>query len=173
MGFDGLIDLSPSKHNLLNCVVYLLIWEGKLQRRCDRNRNRSKRRAINCPYHGCYIDSVSQKYQLYATQAGQLQQRGISRRNALMLVANQSAVPLEREWLEAFWCDRCQQTKWYHVHRCGERTYELSLAPQELWQQVTGVMNPQGNPSVSEFTRRQAKVLGYKSIKDFQIVGQH
>ncbi|NDJ23997.1 hypothetical protein GS682_20590 [Nostoc sp. B(2019)] len=144
-----------------------------MQRRCDRNRKRSKRRAIYCPYHGCYIDSASQKYQLFANQPGQLQQRGISRRNALLLVANQSSVPLEGEWLEAFWCDQCQQTKWYHVHRCGERTYELSLAPGELWQQVTGVINPEGNPSVGEFTRRQARELGYKSIKDFHLLGQH
>ncbi|BAY97589.1 hypothetical protein NIES37_15310 [Tolypothrix tenuis PCC 7101] len=173
MGFDGLIDLSPSKPNLPDFVVYLLIWEVKLQRRCDRNRKRSKRRAIYCPCHGCYLDSVSQKYQLYATQAGQLQQRGISRRNALMLVANQGSVLIDGEWLEAFWCDQCQQTKWYHVYRCGERTYELSLAPRELWQQVTGVNHPEGNPSVGEFTRRQARVLGYKSIKDFHFVGQH
>ncbi|MBW4686033.1 MAG: hypothetical protein KME40_13260 [Komarekiella atlantica HA4396-MV6] len=144
-----------------------------MQRRCDRNRKRSKRRDIYCPYHGCYIDSVSQKYQLFANQPRQLQQRGISRRNALILVANQSSVPLEGEWLEAFWCDECQQTRWYHVHRCDEHTYKLSLAPRELWQQVTGVINPEGNPSVGEFTRRQARVIGYKSIKDFHLLSQH
>ncbi len=75
-----------------------------MHRRCDRNRKRSKRRAINCPIHGCYLNSVSQKYQLYADRAGQLQQRGIPRRNALMLVAHQTAVPLDGEWVEAFWC---------------------------------------------------------------------
>jgi hypothetical protein len=141
-----------------------------LQRRCDRNRKRSKRRAIYCPDHNCYLESTSQKYQLFADQPGQLQQRGMSRRSALMLVASQTTVTIEGEWLEAFWCDYCQQTKWYHVCKSDERTYKVSIAPQELWQQVTGVINPEGNPSVGEFTRRQAKVLTYQNIKDFQFI---
>lgn len=65
-----------------------------MQRRCDRNRKRSKRRAIYCPIHGCYLDSVSQKYPLFADRPGQLQQRGIGRQTALFLVANKTAVPL-------------------------------------------------------------------------------
>ncbi|MBE9049458.1 hypothetical protein IQ243_03380 [Nostocales cyanobacterium LEGE 11386] len=142
-----------------------------MQRRCDRNRKRSKKRAIYCPVHGCYLDSVSQKYQLFADQPGQLQQRGMSRRNALMLVANQTAVPIEGEWLEAFWCEQCQQTKWYHVRKVNERTYEVALAPQELWQQVTGVVDPKGNPTVGEFTRRHSRVLNQHSINDFKFVG--
>ncbi|AFY34238.1 hypothetical protein [Calothrix sp. PCC 7507] len=141
-----------------------------MQKRCDRNRNRSKRRNICCLVHGCYLDSMSQKYPLFADQPGQLQQRGMSRRRALMLVATQTTVPIEGEWLEAFWCDRCQQTKWYHVLKRNECTYALTAAPQELWQQVTGVINPYGNPSVSEFSRRHAKQLGYYSIKDFHFL---
>ncbi|BBD69190.1 hypothetical protein NIES4072_34810 [Nostoc commune NIES-4072] len=144
-----------------------------MQRRCDRNRKRSKRRAIYCPIHGCYIDSVSQKYKMFADKAGQLQQRGMSRRNALMLIANQTAVPIEGEWLEAFWCQECQQTKWYYVRQGGDRTYQISLAPAELWQQVAGVIDPHGNPSVGEFTRRQAKMLTHNSIRYFNCVGQY
>lgn len=113
---------------------------------------------------------MSQKYHLYADQAGQLQQRGMNRRNALLLVANQTAVPIEGEWLEAFWCEQCQQTKWYHVCKTDERAYEIKLAPPDLWQQVTGVIDPQGNPSVGEFTRRHARLLNSCSIKDFQFV---
>jgi hypothetical protein len=86
-----------------------------------------------------------------------------------MLVASRTAVPIQGEWLEAFWCEQCQQTKWYHVHQSGDRTYKLSLAPQELWQQATGVINPQGNPSVGEFTRRNARKLSDRGIKDFQL----
>ncbi|NET72237.1 MAG: hypothetical protein F6K62_15245 [Sphaerospermopsis sp. SIO1G2] len=139
-----------------------------MQRRCDRNRKRSKRRAIYCPVHGCYMDSMSQKYNLFAEQAGQLQKRGIRRREALILVAAKTAVPLEGEWLEAFWCQHCQETKWYHVHK-RESVYELSLAPAELWQQATGVINPHRNPTVSEFTFRQAQVVGGNNTKDFWI----
>jgi len=88
----------------------------------------------------------------------------------MMLLANQTTVPIEGEWLEAFWCDQCQETKWYHVHKCDERSYELSLAPGELWQQVSGVIDANGNPSVGEFTRRQSRLLSYNGIKDFKFV---
>lgn len=138
-----------------------------MQKRCNRNRKRTKRRAIYCPIHGCYLDSTSKKYQLFADQPGQLQQRGMNRKSALMLIANQTAVPIEGEWLEAFWCEQCQQTNWYHVRKTDERTYQLSLAPQQLWQQVTGVIDSAGNPSVGEFTRRQARMVGEQSSKDF------
>ncbi|WP_413199106.1 hypothetical protein [Nostoc piscinale] len=141
-----------------------------MQRRCDRNRKRSKRRGIYCPIHGCYLDSVSQKYQIFADKPGQLQQRGMSRRNALILVANRTAVPLEGEWLEAFWCEHCQQTKWYHVRKRDDHAYEISAAPQELWQQATGVISSHGNPSVSEFTRRSARDITYQTLTDFQVV---
>ncbi len=141
--------------------------EGKLQRRCDRNRKRSKRRAIYCPLHGCYLESVSQKYSLFADRAGQLQQRGMSRQKALILVANQTSVPLSGEWLEAFWCPICQVTKWYHVQRRDAQTYAVTVAPKELWQQAIGVIDPEGNPSVGEFTRKSARMIHCK-MRDFQ-----
>jgi hypothetical protein len=140
----------------------------EVQRRCDRNRKRSKRRAIFCPIHNCYVESVSQKYPLYADRAGQLQERGINRRDALILVANSAAVPLVGEWLEGFWCPFCQEVTWYHVKRVNAR-YELSPAPAELWQQAIGVSQPDGNPSVGDFTRRQARAT-HANLKDFSFV---
>jgi hypothetical protein len=140
------------------------------QRRCDRNRKRSKRRAIYCSIHGCYLDSASPKYQLYADLPGQLQERGMTRRNAQILVTTQTAATLEGEWLEAFWCNLCQKTKWYHVKK-RDRIYEVSLAPEQMWQQVTGITYPSGNPTVSEFTRRQARSLSHNSYRDFQFQG--
>ncbi len=137
-----------------------------MQRRCDRNRKRPQRRNIYCPMHGCYIESMSQKYGLFADTAGQLQQRGLNRRDALMLVAAKTTISLDGEWLEAFWCQACQQTNWYHVRK-RESRYELSAAPAELWQQATGVIQANGNPSVGEFTRKQARMLNYRGVKDF------
>jgi len=142
-----------------------------LQRRCDRNRKRSKPRAIYCPIHDHYLESVGQKYRLFADQASQLQQRGMSRRGALLLVASNTTVAIEGEWLESFWCDHCQESKWYHVRKTGDRTYELAIAPGELWQQVAGVIHPHGNPSVSEFTRRQSRRMNYVGLKEFQAIG--
>ncbi|WP_082803734.1 MULTISPECIES: hypothetical protein [unclassified Anabaena] len=142
-----------------------------MQRRCDRNRKRSKRRAIYCPIHGCFLDSVSQKYRMFADQPGQLQQRGLSRRAASLLITNQTAVPVEGEWLEAFWCEECQETKWYYVRQSSDRTYEISLAPRELWQQVAGVIDPHGNPSVGEFTRRNARQVNCHTLNAFHCLG--
>jgi hypothetical protein len=140
-------------------------------RQCDRNRKRSQRRAIYCPIHQCYLDSVSQKHRLFVDQATQLQQRGVNRRNAMMLIASQTTVALADEWLEAFWCQHCQKTEWLHVHKVGAREYQVSLASANLWQQVMGVIDPHGNPSVSEFTRRQSRMVKHGGVKDFRFVG--
>lgn len=138
-----------------------------MQKRCDRNRKRSKRRAIYCPIHGCYLDSVSQKYKLFADKPGQLQERGLSRRVASLLIAQNTAVPIEGEWLESFWCEQCQEKDWYYVRRNDNGVYHVSLAPQELWQRVTGVIDPYGNPSVSEFTQTNAKHVNRKTLNAF------
>lgn len=151
---------------LLSSLLFFL--EAKLQKRCARNRKRSKRRAIYCPDHGCYLDSVSQKYRLFADQAHQLQERGVGKRQALLLVATQTTVSLSHEWLEAFWCPFCHETTWYHVKDNGDRTFSISPAPATLWQQVEGVKNTGGNPTVSQFTRRQSRKPNYMTAKDFR-----
>lgn len=136
-----------------------------------RNRSRSKRRAIYCPDHGTYLDSVSQKYPLYTTEPEHLQQRGLSRLRSLTVIAGYGTVSLTGEWLEAFWCDHCQETRWYHVHRTVTNQYIVVAAPEHLWMQASGVILPTGNPSVSEFTRRQARQTQYQGIKDFRRIG--
>jgi hypothetical protein len=136
-----------------------------------RNRKRSKRRAIYCPIHGCYMDSVSQKYSMYAETADQLQESGVGRRAALLLMATQTTVSLTGEWLEAFWCEGCQQKEWYHVKRVGNTAYAVKPAPAELWHQVQGVIHPHGNPSVGEFTRKASKMSGYQGMRQFSFVG--
>jgi hypothetical protein len=141
-----------------------------MQRRCDRKRKRSQRRAIFCPIHGDYLHSVSQKYSLFADQAEQLQSRGVGRRSALMLVATRTTILLSGEWLESFWCDECQQTQWYHIRKLENNRYELSHAPAEVWQQAIGVVSSQGNPSVGEFTKRQACIASYQLVKEFQFM---
>jgi hypothetical protein len=131
-------------------------------RRCDRNRKRSHRRAIFCPKHGCHLDSVSQKHALFADRVEQLRDRGVNRKTALMLFSSRTTVALSGEWLEEFWCSQCQCRTWYHIH-LHKHTYQAELAPQNLWQQAAGVIDPIGNPSVGEFTRNSAKRNGYQS----------
>jgi hypothetical protein len=95
----------------------------------------------------------------------------MGRQNAQMLVAAKTTVSLQGEWLEEFWCDRCQKNQWYHVKKTGDRTYQLSIAPDRMWQQVTGVIDPYGNPSVGEFTRKQARRLNYSDNKSLRFYG--
>ena len=136
-----------------------------------RNRNRSKRRAIYCPSHNCYLYSVSQKHPLYTTKPEHLQQRGMGRRLALTVVAGLGTVPLQGEWLEAFWCDHCQQTQWYHVHKTAANDYTIMLASEDLWQQASGVISAAGNPTVGEFTRQMARQTSLYGVKDFYRIG--
>lgn len=135
-----------------------------------RNRKRSKRREICCPEHGCYLDSVSPKRSLYADRPEQLRERGMSRKKASMLIAQKTAVTLSEEWLEAFWCGYCYETKWYHVCRDGEGNYSATVATRELWQQAQGVIHPYGNPSVGEFSRRHACMSVYHTMNQRQLV---
>lgn len=151
-----------------------------MNRRCDRNRKRSKRRAIYCPAHGCYMDSTSRKYRLFADRPEQLRDRGMKRLSALMLIQSCTAVSISGEWLEEFWCPECQAKTWYHVridngsnHRSSQgsrrASYHLLPAPEQLWQQVSGVIQPGGNPSVSEYSRRSARSARYVGLKGFQL----
>ena len=135
-----------------------------------KNKSRSKRRGIYCPIHGCHLDSVSRKYQLFADRSEQLQSRGMRLNTAQMVINAHRTVSLQGEWLEAFWCDQCQSKNWYHVRKT-DRVYELSLAPDEMWQRVGGVIHPNGNPSVGEFTRRAAKVVSYQGVRAFNTIG--
>ena len=107
----------------------VLMNEGQGQRRCDRNRKRSKRRAIYCPDHQVYLHSVSQKYSLFAASAEQLRERGYGRQSATLVVATYGTVALNGEWLEAFWCDECQDTRWYHVKQePGKRSFTAEVS---------------------------------------------
>jgi hypothetical protein len=124
-----------------------------VQDRCIRNRKRSKRRAVYCPTHGCYLDSVSPKFPLFADSVGQLQQRGVSsKKSRLLMTVHRGAVPLTGEWIEQMWCSECQRSDWYQIRKVDNRLYEVRLAPLALWKNAARVINPYQNPSVSEFT---------------------
>ena len=141
-----------------------------MQDKCVKNRSRSKRRNIYCPTHDCHLDSMSKKYYLFADRPEQLEARGMAQLAAKTLIRFHTTVGITGEWLEAFWCDRCQSTRWYYVCKADSRTYDICLAPDELWQRVTGVVHPNGNPSVGEFTRREARVNHYQGLKAFNTI---
>jgi hypothetical protein len=159
------LSLSFATFSLLSVVS---AKEAGVQDSCvKKKKSRSKRRNIYCQIHNCYLDSVSRKYHLFATEPSQLQSRGMRLVTAQRVIDAHTTVSLHGEWLEAFWCDSCQTTTWYHIRRTSDRSYELSVAPDELWQSVGGVIHPNGNPSVGEFTRTSAKMRGYQGVKGF------
>lgn len=94
-----------------------------------RNRKRSKRRAIFCPIHACYLESRSPKYKLLVDQEKELAA-------VKSTVATHGEVPRLEEWLEAFWCSECQERRWYCIKESSPRSYEVEFASQELSQQL-------------------------------------
>lgn len=94
----------------------------------------------------------------------------MGRKRALTVMAGLGTVTLTGEWLEAFWCEDCQETTWYHVQKTEANAFTLLAAPSHLWQQAAGLISPNGNPTVGEFTRRQARQTTYNGIKDFHRV---
>jgi uncharacterized protein YjcR len=112
-----------------------------LDRRCNRNKKRSKRRAICCLIHGDYLHSVSRKHSLFASHTASLQKKEVSQQNAQIMVMLETIISLKDEWLEAFWCDRCQETKWDRIQKQENSTYKVSAAPSELWQQAVGIIH--------------------------------
>ncbi|MEL6160821.1 MAG: hypothetical protein AAFR18_16565 [Cyanobacteria bacterium J06627_32] len=113
---------------------------------------------------------MSQKHRLYADKAEHLRERGMGRKVSLMVMASHTTVALDGEWLEAFWCEECQQNEWYWVKRSEAGEYSLHKVPHDLWQQAQGVILANGNPTVSEFTRRQSRRMSYQGAKDFAAI---
>ncbi len=140
--------------------------------RSRRNRRRSRRRELLCPLHPeIKLLSVSAKHRLYATEVGQLLIRGLSRRRSdELLQAYRHVLPLENEWLEAFWCEGCGCSRWWHVQRHGGLEHSLRPVPRELWEQASGVIRPEGNPTISQFSRRQARATGVQGLKQFRFL---
>lgn len=130
----------------------------------SRHRKRPKRRPIRCPIHGCYLDSVSQKHGLYADQIAQLRGRGYTHKKASLILGDRQTVGLAGEWLEEFWCPECQSKQWYYVRK-QDNIYAVTPAPRSLWETATGVIDPKGNPSVSQYTKTNASQHRLKSSR--------
>lgn len=138
----------------------------------SRPRRRARRRELRCPLHPEQkIFSVSPKHHLYVTDVGQLMLRGLSKRRAdELLAAYRRVLPLTNEWIECFWCDDCACTSWWHVQRHDRHDYSLNKVPRELWEQATGVIRVEGNPTVSQFSRRQARASGVHGLRQYRFL---
>lgn len=123
-----------------------------------RSRRRPKSRQLFCPVHPeVQIEGNGQKYFLHLLQPEELKQRGLSDRRARLVIQAHPVLVLSNEWLEELFCERCGSNHWCHVVRHDRIRHSVRWAPRELWQQVAHVDPLVPNPSVSQFSRRQAR----------------
>ena len=123
-----------------------------------RRNRRPRKRELLCPAHPEQpIQGNGKKYYLHLLQPQQLRQRGISARKAQLIFNAYPVLVLSNEWLEELFCPQCGSSRWCHITRIDRVVHQLRWAPQEPWQQVEHVDPTSPNPSVSEYTRRNAR----------------
>jgi len=129
----------------------------------SRRNKRPQRRQLFCPAHPEQrIEGNGQKYFLHLLTPEQLQQRGMSHRKAQLVIEAYQVLVLSDEWLEELLCPQCGGSRWCHITRHSRVEHTVRWAPRDLWQHVAHVDPLQRNPSVSEFTRREARQLNTK-----------
>ena len=122
-----------------------------------RNR-RPKKRQLFCPVHeDQLIQGNGTKYFLHLLTPEELQQRGISAKKAQLIINAYPVLVLSNEWLEELFCPECGTSRWCHVIKHDRIEHTVRWAPRELWEQVAHVDPSVANPTVSEYTRREAR----------------
>ncbi|MCT0219225.1 hypothetical protein KQ304_09475 [Synechococcus sp. CS-1329] len=121
-----------------------------------RNR-RPKRRELFCPAHPEQrLLGNGRKYFLHLLTPEELKQRGMSDKKARLVIQAYPVLVLSDEWLEELFCAECGGNRWCHVSKHDRISHTVRWAKRELWQQVAHVDPVVANPSVGEFTRREA-----------------
>ncbi|NQV10192.1 MAG: hypothetical protein HQ527_03350 [Cyanobacteria bacterium] len=125
-----------------------------------RRNRRPKRRELFCPAHPeQQLEGNGKKYFLHLLSVEQLKQRGMSDKKARLVIHAYPVLVLSNEWLEELFCPHCDSNRWCHVTRHDRVAHTVHWAPRELWEQVAHVDPVVANPSVSEFSRREAQRL--------------
>jgi len=135
-------------------------------------RCRPRRRQLMCPTHPDHkILSVSPKHYIYLTEAGQLVLRGMTRRKAdEVMAAYKQVLPLSNEWLECFWCEACDSATWWHIKRQDKLEFTILPVSREIWENASGVIRVEGNPTVSQFSRRSARATGVTGMRQYRFM---
>ena len=138
--------------------------EDQPSRRQNSSRRRSRRRELFCPAHPQQrIEGNGRKYFLHLLSAEELRQRGMGERRARLVIQAYPVLVLSNEWLEELFCPQCGTSRWCHVMKHDPVMHTVRWAPRQLWEQVAHVDPLQPNPSVGEFTRRQARARGRRA----------
>ena len=94
----------------------------------------------------------------------QLEQRGISAKTAQLIINAYPVLVLSNEWLEKLFYPECGTSRWCHVIKHDRIEHSVRWAPRELWEQVAHVDPSAANPTVSDYTRREARRHQHKRI---------
>ena len=130
-----------------------------------RRKRRPKRRQLFCPAHPEQrIEGNGQKYFLHLLSPEQLQQRGMAAKKAQLIINAYPVLVLSNEWIEELYCPKCGSSHWCHVIKNDSITHTVRWAPRELWEQVAHVDPTAANPTVSEYTRRNARRHAIKRV---------
>ena len=100
-----------------------------------------------------------------------LQQRGISAKKAQLIINAYPVLVLSNEWLEELFCPVCGTSRWCHVIKYDRIDHTVHWAPRELWEQVAHVDPSVANPTVSEYTRREARRHQHKRADGKRLYG--
>ena len=131
----------------------------------SRRNRRPRKRELLCPAHpDQHIQGNGKKYYLHLLQPGQLKQRGISTRKAQLILNAYPVLVLSNEWLEELFCPTCGSSHWCHVIKHDAVLHTVRWAQRELWVQVAHVDPTAANPTVSEYTRRNARRNAIKRV---------
>ena len=127
-------------------------------------RRRPKGRELVCPAHAEQrIEGNGRKYFLHLLTPEQLRERGISDKKARLIIDAYPVLVLSNEWLEELFCPQCGSSRWCHVIKHDTLSHTVRWAPRELWEQVAHVDPVHANPTVSEYSRREARRLHHRT----------
>lgn len=125
-----------------------------------RVRRRSRRRELYCPAHESQsVQGNGKKYFIHLLSSEELRQRGYSDKKSKLIINAYPVLVLTNEWLESLFCCKCGSARWCHVTKHPNNRHEVKWASRELWMQVSHVHPTESNPSVSQYSRREARRL--------------
>ena len=124
-----------------------------------RRKRRARKRELFCPAHPNQLLAGGGKrcYYLHLLTAEELRQRGMPASKAKLVISAYPVLTLSNEWLEELFCAKCGLARWCHVVRHNRVQHTVRWAPRELWERVAHVDPLQANPSIGEFSRREAR----------------
>ena len=122
--------------------------ESTQTQRRQRHR-RPKRRALFCPAHPDQrIEGNGRKYFLHLLSPEELQQRGMTSKQARLVIHAYPVLVLSNEWLEELFCPQCGTSRWCHINKHDRVEHSVRWAPRDLWEQVAHVDPTAANPTV-------------------------